>query len=151
MPHPRFLPGETDVFRVHPSLFILLFRILIVGVGVVGLLFLIISIGVGGGVFLIPLILGGFLALIFILEWLGTVYLVTSKRVEYRYGIFGIEEEEISLSDVQSVTFNQTLWGILFGFGNIKITSAAKNKFIIFKGISRPRSRANQIEDLSIG
>lgn len=150
MPQPTIVPGETTIFKARPSLAVLVLRILVAALATIGLLFLIISAGVGGAIFIIPIFLGGFLTLIFILEWLGTVYLVTSQRIEYRYGIFGFEEDEIALSDVQSVNHGQTFLGILFGYGDIRITSAAKNKNIVFKGIGRPRQRSEQIEDLTV-
>lgn len=161
MPTPtttRDVPGEKEIFKTHASIFILLGRLLLVALGIGGLLILfgtldgsilpvskywvMVSVGV----------LGAIMALILFLGWQTTMYRVTDKRIESRYGVIGFKEKEISMNDIQIVEVKQNFWGLVWNFGDITVRSAAKEeRELTLLNVPSPRPRARQIEDLAIG
>jgi membrane protein YdbS with pleckstrin-like domain len=85
----------------------------------------------GGGATLILyfflLLTGGALILLFAryLEWIRTVYAVTSSRIIIRKGIFSRDLEEIPISQVRGIEVHQSFVHRVLGYGTIRVSSEA--------------------------
>jgi len=93
--------------------------------------FFLVSIGVTIGIFLggfgyiIPAILICYL-LYKIVERNNNIWAVTNLRVIDEFGVFSINSKESPLDKINNVTYNQTITGRIFGFGNVQIQTAAE-------------------------
>lgn len=151
------IPGEKEIFRARPSVIVLIGRLLPLLLAVAALLIIFELSGSGailgtarvwlwGLIVLVGILLGA----IIIAGWYSTVYRVTNRRIEYRFGIFGFKESEMAIEDIQSVEVKQSFIGILLGYGDITVRTAAKvDKEITLSAVNKPGPRARQIEDLA--
>jgi uncharacterized membrane protein YdbT with pleckstrin-like domain len=97
------------------------------------------------GIVLIPLVIGIFIT---IYEWLrlrGIELAVTSQRVVYKTGIVGRETEEIRLSALETVDLQQSTWGRLLGFGNVRVTGRGESS-LVFTRVADPVAVKRAIE-----
>ena len=83
------------------------------------------------GIILIPLVVGIFIA---IYEWLRLRAIelgVTTHRVVRKTGIISRETDEIRLSAIETVDLSQSMWGRLFGFGDVRITGRGESNMVL--------------------
>ncbi len=149
------LAQEQLIFRLRPAIIIPLSFILFIWA--VGGLFLwaLINFKVLDGVPVITprifisiyIAAFAFVGLAIFLSWLNTEYILTNQRVEWRFGIIGEKAISISLGNIENITLNFNLLGRIFNFGDIKIEPAGISTSIIFKGITDPNNRKEQIEN----
>ena len=84
-------------------------------------------------------------------EWLRLrtmEYGVTNKRVIFKQGIVSRHTEEMKLGSIETVEINQSVWGRIFGFGDIKVTGKGISD-VIFRRIDNPMEVKRQIEGVS--
>lgn len=143
------LSSETVIFRVRKDiLFLIIPLILMTGIGVA--LFLVIN-ALHVVPILIPYVRLGvlvvtlFIDLIIFLDWLGTVYTLTNRRVQYRFGIVGEQNKTISLNQITDSRVQISILGRIFNYGSVIIEAANINSQITFRGIKAPEDRLNQI------
>lgn len=148
---PKYIPGEEIIFEIRPSVFILLAEILGLVILIGGIMTLFYFSGFGSTVFyIVTSAVGIFVAIVMFLYWRSTVYILTSKRVENKVGIFGSREEEISHDDIQAIDVHQSILGKTFNFGTVMIKAAGASREVDFTNITSPKQIANRIEDLAI-
>ncbi len=97
------------------------------------------------GIVLIPLVIGIFIT---IYEWLrlrGIELAVTTQRVVSKTGIVGRETEEIRLSAVETVDLQQSTWGRLLGYGNVRVTGRGESS-LVFVRVADPVAVKRAIE-----
>ena len=83
------------------------------------------------GIILIPLVVGIFIS---IYEWLRLRAIelgVTTHRVVRKTGIVSRETDEIRLSAIETVDLSQSMWGRLFGFGDVRITGRGESNMVL--------------------
>jgi uncharacterized membrane protein YdbT with pleckstrin-like domain len=83
------------------------------------------------GIILIPLVVGIFIT---IYEWLRLRAIelgVTTHRVVRKTGIVSRETDEIRLSAIETVDLSQSMWGRLFGFGDVRITGRGESNMVL--------------------
>jgi uncharacterized membrane protein YdbT with pleckstrin-like domain len=97
------------------------------------------------GVVLIPVIVGIFITLYEYLRLRGIEMAVTTQRVVYKTGIVGRETEEIRLSALETVDLQQSTWGRLFGFGNVRVTGRGESS-LLYTRVSDPVNVKRAIE-----
>jgi uncharacterized membrane protein YdbT with pleckstrin-like domain len=73
---------------------------------------------------------------------------VTNKRVIYKKGIVSRETEEMKLNSIETVEIEQSAFGRIFGFGEIKVTGRGISN-VTFKLIDDPMGVKKQIESVS--
>lgn len=147
---------ETTVFEVRFSFSILIFRLILAAAITIGLIFLFRQVGFSdffGGRFqtligYLPYIVGGFIALLFILNYLMTRYLLTTLRAQARTGVISYAQLNIPLSHVNDVQTQVGLIGLIFNFGTIRLASGNSILVVTFAGIASPKVRAAQISEL---
>ncbi len=82
-----------------------------------------------------------YLVLAIVLNWISRVYYLTDKHLIKREGIISIKEKIYDLKIIRSISVDQGLFGKLFNYGNITITTSASggyNDEIYLSGISQP-------------
>ena len=97
------------------------------------------------GIVLIPVVVGIFIT---IYEWLrlrGIELGVTTARVVHKTGIVGRETEEVRLSAIETVDLEQSTWGRLLGFGNVRVTGRGESS-VLFDRVADPVGVKRAIE-----
>jgi uncharacterized membrane protein YdbT with pleckstrin-like domain len=78
-------------------------------------------------------------------KWISTNFVLTNDRVIYRFGVIAKKGVEIPLDKVNTVFFNQTIFGRMMGFGSLKIESASETGSDMFTDIRKPSLVQNEI------
>ena len=134
--------GERPIRRDHQHWFVLVadarYGILAIVAAIV-LLFLSTNIGPGTfrdilGWIIVVLVIGGLLYIGWqILRWRNEEYVVTTRRVLQLEGVINKRVLDSSLEKINDAVLTQSLFGRIFGFGDLDILTAAET------GISRLR------------
>lgn len=73
-----------------------------------------------------------------VLDWLNHQYIVTNRRVIQILGVFDKRVTDSALEKVNDVTMEQSLFGRLFGYGDIEILTASETGIDKFRRIGDP-------------
>jgi uncharacterized membrane protein YdbT with pleckstrin-like domain len=73
------------------------------------------------------------------LEWKHNLWAVTSMRVVDESGFFSRYSKESPLDKINNVEYDQTLWGRIFGFGDVDIQTAAEMGETTYRLIHHPK------------
>jgi uncharacterized membrane protein YdbT with pleckstrin-like domain len=106
------------------------------------LIWLILSILLVWGFSTTGLIIGLLLALVpmyIYLEWKYNLWAVTNLRVIDESGFFSRYSKESPLDKINNVEYDQTVWGRIFGYGNVDIQTAAEMGETIYQLIHHPK------------
>ena len=85
------------------------------------------------GIVLIPVVIGIFIT---IYEWLRLRAIelgVTTHRVVRKTGIISRVTEEIRLSAIETVDLNQSAWGRMLGFGDVRVTGRGESSMVLYR------------------
>jgi uncharacterized membrane protein YdbT with pleckstrin-like domain len=85
------------------------------------------------------------------MDWYLDIWVVTDERIidVNQAGVFGREIAELQLSRVQDVTVEQRgIFATVFGYGRIRVQSAAKEEEFEFSGLTRPNEVSKRIIEL---
>jgi len=93
--------------------------------------FLILLVATVGGILIggygLLLILAGALWFFYrMVERNNNIWAVTNLRVIDEFGVFTNNAKESPLDKINNVSYHQSLWGKIFGFGNVQIQTAAE-------------------------
>lgn len=83
-----------------------------------------------------------------VVRWWFTEHVVTTERVILRTGVLSRESKEIPLEAINDVSFRQSLFGRLFGSGDLFIASAGEAGYTEYDDIPRPQVMQKQIYDV---
>ena len=106
------------------------------------------------GVFLmiIGMAFGIALPVIFILYFLfkliqrnNNIWVVTNLRVIDEEGVLSNKSKESPLDKINNITYLQTFWGKVFGFGNVQIQTAAEIGSTTYRMVSCPKKLKDTI------
>jgi uncharacterized membrane protein YdbT with pleckstrin-like domain len=146
MGYPKRLLDENEevVFDLHPHWKVLLVPVLIAVVTVFAASFGMAKAPEGdsrGIVRLVILVVAVVLIAAFtiapVVRWRTTHFLLTTKRVVMRSGIFARSGRDIPLFRVNDVTFSHTVWERLFGAGTLTVESAGERGQVTLADIPR--------------
>jgi uncharacterized membrane protein YdbT with pleckstrin-like domain len=73
------------------------------------------------------------------LEWKHNLWAVTSMRVVDESGFFSRYSKESPLDKINNVEYDQTLWGRIFGYGDVDIQTAAEMGETTYNLIHHPK------------
>ncbi len=73
------------------------------------------------------------------LEWKHNLWAVTNLRVIDESGFFSRYSKESPLDKINNVEYDQTVWGRIFGFGDVDIQTAAEMGETTYKLIHHPK------------
>ncbi len=87
------------------------------------------------------------------LEPLTTERAITNRRIVYKKGFFNTKTEEMQIRSIETVEFNQSIFGKLLGYGKIKATgrgvsdvslNKSPNPYDVKKAIESAQIRSHQ-------
>jgi uncharacterized membrane protein YdbT with pleckstrin-like domain len=154
MPHvagAMLLPQERTIFKARPHWLIVAIPeavLAVLGYLVTSYLSVVLP-NQMPSVILLPVLFGiacCFLMAVILLDWIFTSYYLTNLRLIKVRGIIGRRAASIGLHKVQDVTYRFSVWGRIFGFGNIEIESAGTYGKIVFEFLPGPQRRWKEIE-----
>jgi uncharacterized membrane protein YdbT with pleckstrin-like domain len=87
----------------------------------------------------IIILLAGLYPLIEYVNWRHNLWCVTSLRVVDETGFFTRYSKESPLDKINNVEYDQSIWGRLFGFGNVDIQTAAELGETTYNLIHHPK------------
>lgn len=131
---------ETIVFRAHPSRIGLVPPVaLAVVVAAVGLVLYHqtaspVALLVAGAIVLVALVS----ALAQLVRLRSNEYILTTHRLIEQYGILSKRSVDSYLSKINNVEHSQSLWGRIFGFGDVMVDTASKDGITVFTKIAHP-------------
>jgi len=139
--------GEQPLVRDHQHWFVLLadafYGILAILAAIV-LLFLSSNVGPGAprdilGFVVLALVIGGLLYILWqALRWRSEEYIVTSRRVLRMEGVINKRVIDSSLEKINDAVLTQSIFGRMFGFGDLDILTAADTGIDRFRTIRNP-------------
>jgi uncharacterized membrane protein YdbT with pleckstrin-like domain len=140
-------PGERVIYQGHPSWRAILGFYLkgaLVGAAAGVLAALIDSVGLGILVFVVVLtitILAGFI------KRVATVYTITDRRLNIKFGIIARKVQETRLQRVQNVNYDQGVYERIMQIGNVEFTTAGTDESnFVFSGVAQPEEVVQQVE-----
>jgi uncharacterized membrane protein YdbT with pleckstrin-like domain len=73
------------------------------------------------------------------LNWKSNLWCVTNLRVVDETGFFSRYSKESPIDKINNVEYDQSIWGRLFGFGNVDIQTAAEMGETTYEWIHHPK------------
>ncbi len=93
---------------------------------------------------IIPLLLFGYLGYR-VIERTNNIWAVTNWRVIDEYGFFAHNSKESPLDKINNVNYHQSVWGRIFGFGDVQIQTASEQGSTVYHMVENPRSLKDTI------
>lgn len=144
------LSTETVIFKARKSvwpMFISLFTVIVISVALIVVIAIqlkqfgfsrYLEIGIA--------VVSGFIGLIVVLDWLTTIYTLTNRRVQWRFGIIGEQTKTITLNQVTDSRVLIGIAGRVFNYGDVIVEAAHINSTIVFKTIPSPQTKKELID-----
>jgi uncharacterized membrane protein YdbT with pleckstrin-like domain len=82
------------------------------------------------------------------LERNRNLWAVTNLRIIDEYGVFSLNSKESPLDKINNVSYNQTFWGRIFGFGNVQIQTAAEIGATTYTNVEKPKELKDTITQM---
>jgi uncharacterized membrane protein YdbT with pleckstrin-like domain len=129
-------PEEKVILITRPHWFTMVFSFIVGIVGIAG--------GVMLSIFLLP-VAGIPVMLVFavytgykLIERSRNIWAVTNMRVIDEEGVFSSDTKESPLDKINNVSYSQSFWGKIFGYGNVDIQTAAEIGETTYKDVEKP-------------
>jgi uncharacterized membrane protein YdbT with pleckstrin-like domain len=71
--------------------------------------------------------------------WKFDLWVVTNYRVIDEFGVFSINSKESPIDKINNVSYQQSIFGRIFGFGDVQIQTAAEMGETSYKNIAHPQ------------
>lgn len=71
--------------------------------------------------------------------WRNDLWAVTNIRVIDESGVFSINSKESPIDKINNVSYHQSIWGRIWGFGDVQIQTAAEMGETSISNISHPK------------
>ena len=133
---------EKIALELHPHWFTMIVPFLLTLVGSIA----------GIVVMATGIVLGIILPIIFVLYFLfktlqrnNNIWVVTNLRVIDEEGVLSNKSKESPLDKINNITYFQTFWGKVFGFGNVQIQTAAEIGSTTYRMVSSPKKLKDTI------
>ncbi|HLY68749.1 MAG TPA: PH domain-containing protein [Puia sp.] len=72
-------------------------------------------------------------------EWKANIWVVTNARVIDESGLFRHFAKESPLEKINNVSYDQSVWGRLFNYGNVEIQTAAEAGATSYFNVNHPK------------
>jgi uncharacterized membrane protein YdbT with pleckstrin-like domain len=96
--------------------------------------------------FLILIAVGFFLYKMF--ERNNNIWVVTNLRVIDEYGLFSTNAKESPLDKINNISYSQTFWGKILGYGNVQIQTAAEIGSTTYLMVDHPKKLKDTITNM---
>ncbi len=123
----NLLDGEQVVFRTRLHWLLFMGAVLLI-VFVLLPVFWVISQGSWSTYGWIPLAIGLLVLLVPYIKRQSSDFVVTNKRVMMKVGVFRTRSVELLLSKIEAIAVDQSLFGRMFGYGDIVVTGSGGTK-----------------------
>src|SRR5690606_30399348 len=80
-----------------------------------------------------------------IVERSNSIWAVTNLRVIGEFGVFSNNSKESPLGKINNVSYSQSFWGKIFGYGNVQIQTAAEIGTTTYYSVDNPRELKDTI------
>jgi uncharacterized membrane protein YdbT with pleckstrin-like domain len=129
---------ENVVLVIRPHWFVLVWPSFFVIVGII------VGILVGSYGYFIPIVM--LLNLGYqIVQRNTNLWAVTNLRVIDEFGVFSHNSKESPLDKINNVTYEQNIWGRIFGYGNVQIQTAAEIGSTVYYRVEKPKELKDTI------
>lgn len=129
---------ENVVIVIRSHWLLIVWPIILTVIGlIIGILF-------GGYFYIIPLIIVCYL-FYKIIQRNNNLWAVTNLRVIDEFGVFTLNSKESPLDKINNITYNQTVWGRIFGYGNVQIQTAAEIGSTTYYMLEKPKKLKDTI------
>ncbi|MCX6305189.1 MAG: PH domain-containing protein [Bacteroidetes bacterium] len=137
--------NETVAIIIRPHWFTLVLPSVIAVIGLaIGIAIGTYGPGYGYFLTLIPL---GYLGYK-VIERNNNLWAVTNLRVIDEYGVISLNSKESPLDKINNVTYEQSIWGRMFGYGNVQIQTAAEVGSTVYYQVERPKELKDTITQM---
>jgi uncharacterized membrane protein YdbT with pleckstrin-like domain len=75
----------------------------------------------------------------------NNIWVVTNLRVIDEYGFFSNNTKESPLDKINNVSYRQSFWGKIFGYGNVQIQTAAEIGSTTYFSVEKPKELKDSI------
>jgi uncharacterized membrane protein YdbT with pleckstrin-like domain len=75
----------------------------------------------------------------------NNIWVVTNLRVIDEHGVFSNNSKESPLDKINNISYRQSFWGKLFGYGNVQIQTAAEIGSTIYFSVENPKELMDTI------
>jgi len=89
------------------------------------------------------------LTLVPFLRWLGTSYVVTTRRVAVRSGVLSRSGRDVPLSRINELTFSHSLLERLLGCGTLVVESAGERGAVVLTAVPGVEQVQRTVHDLA--
>jgi uncharacterized membrane protein YdbT with pleckstrin-like domain len=129
---------EKVIFQSQPHWFIL------VGPAIVTLILLIICFAIRGAAIPVGFIFIGYF-IYKVVERSNNLWAVTNLRVIDEFGVFSSNSKESPLEKINNVSYSQSFFGGIFGYGNVQIQTAAEVGSTTYHSVENPKELKDTI------
>jgi uncharacterized membrane protein YdbT with pleckstrin-like domain len=133
--------GESLALVIRLHWLVLVWPILLTVTGVI------LGILIGSYGYFIPFVLICYLGYK-IIQRNNNLWAVTNLRVIDEFGVFSLNSKESPLDKINNVTYNQTIWGRMFGYGNVQIQTAAEIGSTTYCTVEKPKELKDTITQM---
>lgn len=78
----------------------------------------------------------------------NNLWAVTNLRVIDEYGVFSNNTKESPLDKINNISYNQSFWGKIFGYGNVQIQTAAEIGSTTYFTVEKPKELKDTITQM---
>lgn len=75
----------------------------------------------------------------------NNIWAVTNLRVIDEYGVFSNNAKESPLDKINNISYGQSFWGKIFGYGNVQIQTAAETGSTTYFSVENPKKLKDAI------
>ena len=75
----------------------------------------------------------------------NNLWIVTNIRVIDEFGVFSSNSKESPLDKINNVSYSQSFWGKIFGYGNVQIQTAAEIGSTTYLAVEEPKKLKDTI------
>ena len=129
---------ENVVLTIRPHWFVLIGPIIMVVVGII------LGILIGNYGYLIPVVLVCYLGYE-IVQRKYNLWVITNLRVIDEFGVFSHNSKESPLDKINNITYNQSVLGRVFNYGNVQIQTAAEIGSTTYHTVEKPKELKDTI------
>jgi uncharacterized membrane protein YdbT with pleckstrin-like domain len=83
-----------------------------------------------------------------VIERNNNLWVVTNLRVIDEYGVFSNNSKESPLEKINNVSYRQSFWGKIFGYGNVQIQTAAEIGSTTYFSVENPKELKDSITQM---
>jgi uncharacterized membrane protein YdbT with pleckstrin-like domain len=89
----------------------------------------------------------GYIVVIDYLRYKRRTLTLNEKSLEINLGVFTNNKREVFYRNIQGVNVDQSIFGQIFNYGNLVVTTANQSDSIVFEKVDKPEMLRHAIQD----